>query len=92
MSRATTIADSIFREKGGVLRTSEAIAQGIHPRTLYALRDSRIPFLRASGSKMIGLWPYSLCFVGYCRTLIGYEPCSDDVGYPKEEHIQSLLL
>jgi predicted transcriptional regulator of viral defense system len=28
-----------FRRKGGVLRTAEAVRQGIHPRTLYNLRD-----------------------------------------------------
>jgi hypothetical protein len=31
---------AIFRRHGGVLRTSEAIRQGIHPRTLYAMRNS----------------------------------------------------
>jgi predicted transcriptional regulator of viral defense system len=30
----------IFAEHGGMLRTSEAIRLGIHPRTLYALRDA----------------------------------------------------
>ncbi|MEW6212668.1 MAG: type IV toxin-antitoxin system AbiEi family antitoxin domain-containing protein [Acidobacteriota bacterium] len=30
----------MFRERGGMLRASEAIALGIHPRTLYNLRDS----------------------------------------------------
>ena len=30
----------VFRSHGGVLRTSEAIASGIHPRILYELRDS----------------------------------------------------
>lgn len=35
LSRAT----DIFREAGGVLRTSEALSAGIHPRDLYALRD-----------------------------------------------------
>lgn len=30
----------LFRSHGGVLRTSEAIALGIHPRILYELRDS----------------------------------------------------
>ena len=29
-----------FRVNGGVLRTREALAQGIHPRTLYQLRDA----------------------------------------------------
>ncbi len=31
---------SVFRENGGLLRTSEARELGIHPRTLYHLRDS----------------------------------------------------
>jgi predicted transcriptional regulator of viral defense system len=39
---------SIFRRKGGVLHTAEAVRGGIHPRTLYRLRDenqvaTRIP-------------------------------------------------
>ena len=29
-----------FRRGGGVLRTGEALDQGIHPRTLYAMRDA----------------------------------------------------
>src|SRR5580704_2516561 len=29
-----------FQAKGGILRTTEALAAGIHPRTLYAMRDS----------------------------------------------------
>ena len=33
-------AIELFREQGGILRTSEARRLGIHPRTLYALRDS----------------------------------------------------
>lgn len=33
-------ARQIFAEHGGMLRTSKAIRLGIHPRTLYALRDS----------------------------------------------------
>jgi len=35
-------ATRIFRRHGGVLRTSEAIRLGIHPRTLYAMRDNHI--------------------------------------------------
>jgi len=31
----------IFKEHGGTLRTNDALAAGIHPRTLYAMRDSR---------------------------------------------------
>jgi len=33
-------AVAIFRRGGGTLRTSEAVARGIHPRTLYQLRDA----------------------------------------------------
>jgi len=33
-------AINIIREKNGIIRTSEAIRNGIHPRILYALRDS----------------------------------------------------
>lgn len=33
-------AETLFQEHGGMLRTSRALALGIHPRTLYALRDS----------------------------------------------------
>ena len=37
-----TTAKQVFRRQGGVLRTSEAIRLGIHPRTLYAMRDAGI--------------------------------------------------
>lgn len=33
---------AIFRERGGVLRTSEALRVGIHRRTLYAMRDAGV--------------------------------------------------
>lgn len=33
-------AHQVFRDHGGMLRTSKAIQMGIHPRTLYALRDA----------------------------------------------------
>ncbi len=33
-------AKQVFRRHGGMLRTSEAIRYGIHPRTLYAMRDA----------------------------------------------------
>jgi len=33
-------AETVFRRHRGVLRTSRALALGIHPRTLYRLRDS----------------------------------------------------
>lgn len=35
-------AKKLFRRRGGILRTSEAIRVGIHPRTLYAMRDEGI--------------------------------------------------
>lgn len=35
-------AASIFREQGGVLRTMEAVRLGVHPRTLYAMRDAGV--------------------------------------------------
>lgn len=33
-------AASVFREHGGILRTMEAVRLGVHPRTLYAMRDA----------------------------------------------------
>jgi predicted transcriptional regulator of viral defense system len=35
-----TKARSLFTRNGGMLRTSKAIRLGVHPRTLYALRDA----------------------------------------------------
>ena len=35
-------AKSIFRAHGGLLRTSQAIRLGIHPRTLYEMRDTGV--------------------------------------------------
>ena len=35
-------AKAVFHRHGGVLRTSEAIRSGIHPRTLYAMRDAGV--------------------------------------------------
>jgi predicted transcriptional regulator of viral defense system len=35
-------AEDVFRRGGGVLRTSNAIAAGIHPRTLYFMRDQGV--------------------------------------------------
>lgn len=40
MSTLLQTACSIFRDQGGTLRTHEALSAGIHPRTLYALRDA----------------------------------------------------
>ncbi len=36
---STRSPETVFREKGGMLRTSQALAAGIHPRVLYRLRD-----------------------------------------------------
>ena len=33
---------ALFKRHGGILRTRQAIEAGIHPRTLYALRDSGV--------------------------------------------------
>ena len=37
--RGLAKARHVFTKHGGMLRTSKAIQLGIHPRTLYALRD-----------------------------------------------------
>lgn len=39
-TRKEQSATAIFREHGGLLRTREALQLGIHPRTLYEMRDS----------------------------------------------------
>ena len=33
-------ARQVFRRSGGMLRTSDVLDQGVHPRTLYAMRDA----------------------------------------------------
>lgn len=38
-SKADVSARALFRKHGGMLRTHSALLMGIHPRTLYALRD-----------------------------------------------------
>jgi len=38
--RSIQNAITLFRQHGGTLRTAEALRLGIHPRTLYAMRDS----------------------------------------------------
>jgi predicted transcriptional regulator of viral defense system len=44
MERRKSVQDAItlFRQHGGTLRTAEALRLGIHPRTLYAMRDSGV--------------------------------------------------
>jgi predicted transcriptional regulator of viral defense system len=34
-------AERVFRQRGGLLRTSQALRLGIHPRTLYGMRDAK---------------------------------------------------
>lgn len=41
-SKAVQTAINLFRQHGGTLRTSQALRLGIHPRTLYAMRDSGV--------------------------------------------------
>lgn len=42
-TRSTTEeAIALFQQHGGMLRTGEALRLGIHPRTLYALRDAGV--------------------------------------------------
>lgn len=40
MTTSTERALQIIAAKGGMIRTRDALSSGIHPRTLYALRDS----------------------------------------------------
>jgi predicted transcriptional regulator of viral defense system len=42
MSTTFDKARALFRRHGGLLRTSEALRLGIHPRTLYAMRDEGV--------------------------------------------------
>jgi hypothetical protein len=37
-----TRAVTIFENRGGILRTAQALKAGIHPKTLYAMRDSGV--------------------------------------------------
>ena len=37
-----TRAAIIFENNGGILRTAQALRAGIHPKTLYAMRDSGV--------------------------------------------------
>lgn len=44
MTQKENIQDAIhlFKKRGGVLRTSEILAENVHPRTLYQMRDEGI--------------------------------------------------
>ena len=39
-SQREQVATALFREPGGMLKTGQALGLGIHPRTLYSMRDS----------------------------------------------------
>ena len=49
MPSITMEARQVFRARGGILRTREALESGIHPRTLYAMRHSGELERRARG-------------------------------------------
>lgn len=34
------LAKNVFKKHGGILRTSDALKEGVHPRTLYFMRDN----------------------------------------------------
>ncbi len=40
MTTPITKANAAFKDHGGTMRTTEALNAGIHPRTLYAMRDA----------------------------------------------------
>jgi predicted transcriptional regulator of viral defense system len=42
-------AQAIFRKHAGTLRTNEALKDGIHPRTLYAMRDAGLVEMLSRG-------------------------------------------
>ena len=48
--KALDIARKAFGQHGGMLRTGEALQLGIHPRTLYELRDRGVPAPSPSGA------------------------------------------
>ena len=50
-------AKKVFRDKGGVLRTGEALSAGIHPRTLYEMERNGILERLARGLYRIGDMP-----------------------------------
>lgn len=43
-------AENLFRQRGGILRTAEALKEGIHPRTLYFMRDHKYIELLCRGT------------------------------------------
>ncbi|MBN2560498.1 MAG: type IV toxin-antitoxin system AbiEi family antitoxin domain-containing protein [Phycisphaerae bacterium] len=60
MASAIETARKVFRDHGGTLRTSEALAEGVHPRTLYAMRDAgEIEQLARGLYRLVALPPLS---------------------------------
>jgi predicted transcriptional regulator of viral defense system len=58
MTTLTKKARYAFRTRGGTLHTTEALAAGIHPRTLYAMRDAgQIEPLARGVYRLTGLPP-----------------------------------
>ena len=58
MTTLTEKAKGVFTTHGGTLRTTEALAAGIHPRTLYAMRDTgQIESLVRGVYRLTGLSP-----------------------------------
>ena len=58
MTTLTKEARDVFIAHGGTLRTTEALAAGIHPRTLYAMRNSgQIEALARGVYRLAGLPP-----------------------------------
>lgn len=60
MSYAIDQARRAFASRGGTLRTREALAAGVHPRTLYAMRDAgQLDRLSRGLYRLSGLPPLS---------------------------------
>ncbi len=58
MTTLTRKAREAFKAHGGILRTTEALAAGIHPRTLYAMRDAgQIEALARGVYRLAGMPP-----------------------------------
>ena len=58
-SPAINKAITIFQQQGGTLRTKKALKLGIHPRTLYTMRDSGQLELLSRGLYSLTDWPLS---------------------------------
>jgi predicted transcriptional regulator of viral defense system len=60
MSSPLDEARKVFKHHGGTLRTSEALTAGVHPRTLYAMRDAgELEQLARGLYRLAGLPPLS---------------------------------